>query len=206
MFKALQRLSFIVVALLFGVSLAVGSVSAQELRAVTIHKAECPTGYSGDDPFSDCHGNPVAGVSFEWNIFEPAAPNFVTTDANGVAVIETTATGFYIAEQVQSDLAGYSVFCSTDDGATSVPITYLSDRVGISFQIGTLSGISEVVCDWYNIPVASDEGTTGGSDVPTTLPSTGVDASGGQPGLPLWLAIVAVGLGGLALGVRRTVR
>jgi hypothetical protein len=193
------------------------SAVAQEADPLTIsiHKAECPAGYQGDDPFGICHENRIAGVTFEWNAAAPGAPHMVTTDGNGVAVIETSAgaggLGLYITEQPPYELAGYSVFCSTADGGEAVPFDYGDGEVGIRFMAGTLEIGGDVICDWYNIPVGApsggEDGTDGGTQEPVTnLPSTGTGLwdTSQQPLLPTILAAAAM-LGGMGIGIRRRI-
>jgi hypothetical protein len=197
------------------VAFSAPSVSGQEAAplTITIHAAECPAGYQGNDPFGDCHENRIGGVSFEWNAVAPGAPRTVSTDGNGVAVIETSAgaggLGLYITEQPPFDLAGYSVYCSTGGGSATAPLTYIDDEVGIRFMADTLGSGGEVVCDWYNIPVAipagGGDGDENAGDEPVTqLPDTGVGnltIVGERSLLPATAAALA--LGGLALELRR---
>ena len=183
---------------------------------ITIHKAECPIGYQGNDPFGECHENRVAGVSFEWNAAAPGAPSTVTTDGNGVAVIETSAgaggLGLYIAEQPPYELASYSVYCSTGDGSEAVPFNYMDDATGIRFVADTLGAGGDIVCDWYNVPAGAPSdgytGNNGSSQEPVTqLPSTGAGFAAARelPGVPAaggdgapwrdWIRVAASSLG-----------
>jgi hypothetical protein len=187
------------------------AVGAQDLdTTITIHLAECPAGYAGNDPFTDCHENRLAGVIFEWAVAAPGAPETVTTDGDGTAVIETSAAaidtlGLSITEYPPFDLASFSVYCSKDDGATSVPVNYLSGDVGIAFPTSSDVGDGAIVCDWYNVPVAADSGSGDDDDeeVPTTLPSTGVAPMSGGIGGELWIALASIIAGGMALRLRR---
>lgn len=193
--------------LLIGLTLAAeGRVSAaRPLPAtITIHKAECPAGYAGDDPFTDCHDNRVAGVTFEWLVLAPGPSETVTTDSEGVAVIETTGLyhGVSIVEEPPYALDRILVSCSENDGTESVEIRYLPEDAGIVIPSGSPAGGEEIVCDWYNIPLEASDG-----DV-TTLPSTGGGRVNGssQEGLLLALALVVAGGFGLGSRCRRATR
>jgi hypothetical protein len=177
---------------------------------ITIHKAECPAGYQGDDPFGTCNENRLAGVSFEWGVVAPGAPQTITTDGNGVAVIETSAgaggLGLSITEQPPYELAGYSVYCSTGDGTEAVPFNYSEEEVGIRFMADTLSIGGEVICDWYNIPVAAPGGGDDGGDQEpvTNLPDTGTGtpiSAAGTNFLPV--AVVILAFACMGFGLRR---
>lgn len=209
----LMRPAWFALVLMFCVAI----VSAQAASAqstpltITIHLAECPAGYAGADPFTDCHGDALAGVTFDWPVAAPGAPESVTTAGNGVAVIETTTSviglGLSIIEYPPFELASYSVYCSTDDGATAVPVNYRSGSIGIAFPTSADIGDGNLVCDWYNVPVG--DGDDGGSDEPVTLPSTGVSLMSGGTSNELWLAfaLAAMSAGGMAIGLRcRSVR
>lgn len=188
---------------ILGLSLATGgTVRAQtDTHTITIHVAQCPAGYAGSDPFTDCHDNRIPGVTFQWRVFEPVDWTEVISDENGVAVITESATGFEIDEIPPFELASFSVYCSTNDGADQVPVNYFETGPRIAFPVGALTGISEVVCDWYNVPVGGAD--HGGTDTPTTLPGTGV-APVNDPAIGgTWLAVLAAAAGGLALGLRR---
>jgi hypothetical protein len=181
------------------------------VTTITIHKAECPAGYGGDNLFADCHDDRVAGVTFEWLVLAPGAPKVVTTDGNGVAVIETSgaALGLQIVEEPPYALADYVVYCSVDDGAEIVPFNYLDAEVGIIFHADTLTAGEDVICDWYNIPVASDSNdddtgpTDDGPEEITVLPSTGAGPGVGTSQGASLLALALLAAGGALLGVRR---
>jgi|GEM_PF-2210883 len=190
------------IALLLGLflSFASGASGQSNTTTVVIHKAECPADYAGGDPFADCHDNRLAGVTFEWGNDAPGAFEQVTTDVNGVAVIETT-TGVLIIEEIPPyDLESFSVYCSTNDGADEVTVTYASDGTQILFLEGVLPSGGEVVCDWYNVPVVtSDDGT----DAPVTLPSTGVGPASDGIAAEIEFLSVALIAGAVGLGLRR---
>ncbi|HET7056263.1 MAG TPA: hypothetical protein VFI12_07350 [Thermomicrobiales bacterium] len=189
------------------------SVSAQQDAPLTftIHLAECPAGYQGDDPFGDCHENRKAGISFQWSVAAPGAPEMVTTDSNGVAVIETIAAygtlGISIIELPPHHLAGYSVYCSGYDGAEAVPVNYIDGEVGIAYSTRTPVSAA-VTCDWYNIPIAAqggdDTGNGGDQEPVTRLPSTGAGTLDVADLSALPAALITAGLiGTFAFGLRR---
>lgn len=144
---------------------------------VIVRKAECPAGYDGGDLFADCHGPRVAGVTFGFLIGAPGARRFTETDGDGVAVFETSqgalGLGLSITEEPPYDIAEYVVSCTTGAG-NPVDLNYDGANVGVVLTAtNNFTGVSEVVCDWYNIPVASagDDGDTGVED------STGEDVT-----------------------------
>jgi hypothetical protein len=167
---------------------------------ITIHLSQCPAGYTGSDPFTDCHSNGVAGVTFTWRVSAPGPATTSTTDADGVTSFETlgAANGIKVTEQPPIDLASYSVYCSMNDGADTVPFNYVSGEVAVFFVDLTLGGGEQVICDWYNVPAGtSDSGNSGGV---TVLPNTGAGTpSGGNGWLTVLLAIPAVLAAGVAL-------
>lgn len=185
--------------------LALASVSqtaAQDgVTTFVIHKAECPAGYAGGDLFADCHDDRLRGVTFGFAVGAPEDRQTAATDADGVAVFETSAatTGVSVSEAPPYDLAEYLVYCSLDGGGDEVPFDYDEDIVGIVFDAGTVADGSTVVCDWYNIPVSdgTDEGNDG-TDVGAspTLPNTGIGfIAPDQPSAPaLALALAALAL------------
>lgn len=200
----LRRLSSLCVAIALGLTvLAPASAGAQNDTTVTIHLSQCPAGYAGSEPFTDCHDNPIAGVTFRWGVDAPMVPIAVVTDSNGVAFIDSEP--LFIYEDPPFDLDYYSVYCSTNDGADEVPVGYRSDRVGIYFSDRWLV-TGNVICDWYNVPVASDSGNDG-AEVAVTLPSTGIAPATNSARDGLLLALATAGALGIAIGLRRrTVR
>lgn len=194
-----------------GLSLvSVGTAAAQaDPTTVTIHLSQCPAGYEGNDPFTDCHPNGIPGVTFRWRIPENVPWSETLTDENGIAVIESTGKTFTIEETPPFDLASYAVSCSTNDGADQVLFNSFEPDVSITFPVGALTGIADVVCDWYNTPVAATDGGSTIDGGTTMLPNTGVgDARGGDttdPGLLLAAALLTAGGVGFSLR-RRTSR
>lgn len=186
-------------ALMVGLQLAAApSVRAQEAVTITIVKAQCPAGYGGGDLFADCHDARVAGVTFGFLIGASGPRQFTETDGDGVAVFETSqgalSAGLSITEEPPYDIAEYVVSCTTDAG-DPVDINYDEANVGVVFTAtNDFNGVSEVVCDWYNIPVAStgDDGDTGVED------STGEDVTGeaGDDGAETRGPVVEVDLDG----------
>lgn len=189
------RLGAAAFALVVGLLLAtVSSARAQDGTTVIVHKAECPAGYEGGDLFADCHDARVAGVTFGFLILAPGPRQFTVTDGDGVAIFETSqgalSAGLSITEEPPYDIAEYVVYCTTDAG-DPVDINYDEANVGVVFTAtNDFNGVSEVVCDWYNIPVAidgTDDGTDdtddgdgtddtddGGTSPVVTLPNTGI--------------------------------
>ena len=188
-----------------------GAHAQSDPTTITIHLSECPTGYSGNDPFADCHSNGIAGVTFEWTNSEAGPPQLFTTDNEGVAQYRDLLAGdvLYITERPPFDLASYSVYCSANDGATAVPFAYQAAETGILFASDTFSGGEEVICDWYNIRVGTPSGgdtgnNGGGQETVSQLPSTGSGVSNDSelPTIPIALAVAALS-GVFTLGLRR---
>lgn len=169
---------------------------------VTIHKAICPADFG--DPFTECHGNVLAGVAFSIDGFEIGS-GVITTGADGVAsktILQAAGEGGVTVTEDAAVFGAYLgayVVCS-EQGSGAVLFGGSAPAGAVSFN--AVQG-DDIVCDWYNLtdatggvvetPVATTTATatktpTGGT---TTLPSTGVP--GGSGGAGTWIGAAALG-------------
>lgn len=165
---------------------------------VTIHKATCPADFG--DPFTECHGNVLAGVSFSIDGFEIGS-GVITTGTDGVAsktILEAAGEGGITVTEDAAVFGAYLgayVVCS-EQGSGAVLFGGSAPAGAVSFN--AVQG-DDIVCDWYNLtdatggvvetPVATATTTPIGGT--TTLPNTGVaDGSGGGGA---WIGAAALG-------------
>jgi hypothetical protein len=185
------------------------SATVAPTATITIHKAECPTGTSGDI-FEECHDNGLEGVDFL--ITDAEGDQVITTDADGVATAEVTAGEVEITEDpdVLGDYLGAYVYCSEQN---SDEVLFDGDLDGDNTVGGTIEAGDDIVCDWYNITAADDDDDDGDDDADdddddnggTTLPDTGIGSAttSGDTTLTLMLSLLALALGGAAFSLRR---
>ena len=170
-----------------------------EAASITIYKATCPAGYTGDNFFEDCYDNATAGVRFFLNVGGEGALD-ATTDANGFAAFEGLVGGGTVILG-ENEFDEFFVLCSK--GGENFPIEYLDSAIQLE-----LTPDDDIRCDWYNIPAAGGETPTVAptqAPKPTStvavLPNTGAGGeSGGGGAWPLAgaLALLVVAAGGLA--------
>jgi hypothetical protein len=201
----------VILALGLSSSFAAGARAQADPSTVIIHKAECPAGYTGDNYFDDCHGNAVPGVTFQWASSGIGTPQEVTTDENGAASFNVSdpGLGMTIVEEDVGSLAKYVVYCSKNDGAEALHFNYTQDEAGILIPTAVLAVGDSVVCDWYNIPPAAQDGgsqSTPSESVPgetVTLPATGTGSgrmiSHGE-WVPIALVVLLLLVGGVVAG------
>src|SRR5262249_9627405 len=143
-------------ALVFGFAvLRAGAAMAQDDTAtVTIHKAECFHGV-GPDIFDACHGNGIGGVDFF--VTDADGQHVITTDDGGLASIQVTAGNIAIAEDgdVLAQYLGAYVYCSDQNTGDVMFDSDLDGTVGVA---GSIDAGADVVCDWYDILPAKDDG------------------------------------------------
>ncbi len=162
--------------------------------AIIIHNRICPTGYSGNDIFGTCHGNPQDS-NLDFTIDGPVSETFATGDDGNVAFQVLPAGTYNISGGVPGEFASTVVYCSVqDEPDTQVPATKTDTGYSIDLEDDTT-----VICDWYNIP-EDLSGNTGGA---TTLPNTGIGVSAdSNSNLPLFGFAFAL-LGMTAMMIRR---
>lgn len=124
--------------------------------SVEIHKRTCPTGYSDNRFFRDCHDNATPDVTFELANLRD------TTDASGDVLFFNLNAGTYtITESVPGGSADMAVFCSMADNVDqSASYEYVAGGIRLTAPENT-----GIVCDWYNIPynLRGDGGDGGGN-------------------------------------------
>ena len=180
------------------------AATVEPTSSITIHNRICPTEYDGSDFFGDCHDNPQTS-NLEFTIDGPVTDTRATDNEGNVVFPELPGGTYQISGGVPGEFADTFVYCSdaADPGTVFVSTTALI----VSLD---LPDVTDVICDWYNIPVDlsgnGDDGTDDGDDTgtPPTLPTTGVGSavSAGTLGGPLGLLAI-VGLATTSLALRR---
>lgn len=121
--------------------------------SVEIHLRSCPTGYSDNNYFQDCHNDPIDGVTFELANLQD------TTGADGnVRFFDLRAGTYTITESIPGEFAETVVFCSYGENGNQ-PASFETEDNGIRLQV---PGGAQIVCDWYTIPY-NLRGTPGGN-------------------------------------------
>lgn len=193
-------------------------VGAQETpHGYTLHLRECPAAYSGDDLFGTCHGTGVPGVDLSWYPDGPAVSGHGTTDENGnITFTYDTAILGVTMDVVPFDLITTYAYCS--DTVTGKAFESHSGIGGNGLPImsvGPGSYLStDVTCDWYLIPPASDvvptattapsnPDPTSSAGAVTGLPNTGAGQPPSGPVSPWPFAAIALSLLAFAFALRR---
>ena len=126
-----------------------GAAAQGEQASITIYKAFCPVGYTGDDFFEDCYDNPAAGITFTLAPQGQVVGTDATTDANGFTFFDGLGAGSYsLSEMIPGDFNSFVVRCSVGATGADFPFTY-NQLDGIDL---TLTTADDLRCDWYNIP------------------------------------------------------
>lgn len=131
-------------------------------RTLTIYKAECPPGYTGDASADECDADPVAGVPFRVGRPSPDAfYEYAPTDSEGLVVFEIDGLPFdgtlRIIEELPADSERFVVYC-VDDSGEALGITYVDNTVSnpalgvVDIAVGETG---DIACDWYNVPLPS---------------------------------------------------
>jgi uncharacterized protein (DUF2141 family) len=112
---------------------------------VIVHKRECPTGYTGNNYYEDCHDNPHSGITITLGDRE------ATTGDDGNVTFEGLAAGTYaVSENIPGEFVESNVYCSfTEDGQPTGPASFQETQGGIELDV---PADSEISCDWYNTP------------------------------------------------------
>lgn len=128
-------------------------------RTLTIYKAKCPPGYTGDASADECDANPVPGVPFRiGRPFTDAFYENIPTDADGLVAFEFNGLPLNgtlrVIEELPGDTKRFVVYC-VDDFGDPLSISY-TDNSGSNPDLGVVDiAVGEqgnVACDWYNVP------------------------------------------------------
>ncbi len=134
-------------------------VGAQATSSVTVHARFCDPGVVPEDPYLECHDNPLNGFAVDFDGSEHG-----TTDADGNLTIDGLAAGSYEV-WVEAPLKAIEarVYCSVTGGEGS----FLALTQGDPGQIVPVASGEDIVCDWYWL--ISDEPIGGSSDATLTI-------------------------------------
>lgn len=155
------------------IALSAAPASAQGVSStVILHKRECPTGYTGNNYYEDCHDSPQAGITFTLGDREATTP-----DSGNVTFDDLAAGTYFISENIPGEFVENNVYCSyTEDGRPLGSASYEETPGGIKLDIPA-DASAEITCDWYNTPF-NLRGTPGEGD----LGDDGDDSGGDTPG------------------------
>jgi hypothetical protein len=199
----------------------------QDAGSLTIYATSCPPGYTGDDYFDDCYGNPAADLEFAAYNQKSDFRVSGATDADGFVTLPLPAEGLVgdlvnFGQSPPVEVPGgagapFVVSCALDNGQTPVEVVYdliQLDPGGDAWEveISYLDG-QDIFCDWYRLPAGS-EPTEPPAPKPTLpvndLPSTGAGAAEGEAeetSNSAALALILAGglgiVGAIAIGRRR---
>lgn len=126
--------------------------------SIEVHNRICPQGYQGQNYFEDCHDNPPdPGLSFT---FTNGVTREGTTDASGNIGFANLPAGTYtITGGAPGAYTEYYVYCAVgteaDPNQEQIPVEYVTG--GVQFY---LPADTNVICDWYTIPLAQDGAPT----------------------------------------------
>jgi len=149
-------------------------------RTLTIYKAECPPGYTGDASADECDANPVPGVPFRiGRPFTDAFYENVPTDAEGLVAFEFNGLPLdgtlRVIEEIPANTEDFVVYC-VDDSGDPLDLTYVDYTVsnpGLGVVDVAVGERGDVACDWYNVPQAASQ-----ADRNTEFCSLGVRLAG----------------------------
>ena len=137
---------------------------AGEVAEVTVYATACPRGYTGNDFFADCYGNPQAGIGFGLSLPGAHGGDARTTGPDGFV---TLGVGLGLADSsidLQENVtAGFAVdffvYCTKEDGATVLEVEQTVRTAGGNtyfFASFDAAPGDQIRCDWYNIPPAEE--------------------------------------------------
>ena len=116
--------------------------------SIEVHNRICPQDYAGDNWFEDCHSNvPDPGLPF--NFTNGATLDGTTSENGNVGFANLDAGIWTITGGAPGEFTDYFVYCSNEGTNEQVPFDYVTG--GIQFE---LAPNSNVVCDWYIIPLS----------------------------------------------------
>jgi hypothetical protein len=134
--------------------------------SVIVHLAACPTDYSGNDLYDDCHGNGIADMKFDLT-----GPGGTTTGKTtipekpgpGIATFTGLQAGDYtLTGGPPGDFGKVSLYCTSQPDGAKVNATI--DGTQAAFA---LADNENLLCDWYYIP----ENLSGSTPTPTSAPT-----------------------------------
>ncbi|MDQ2682096.1 MAG: carboxypeptidase-like regulatory domain-containing protein, partial [Chloroflexota bacterium] len=122
--------------------LSLGSAGAQGTSTLTVHARYCDPGVIPDDPFLECHDNPLT----EWGVNVDGPEPVGETDAEGNFSLDGLDAGDYeLYVQAPLKATTFRVYCSEVDGdGTFLELTESGNGMAIPVAAGV-----EVICDWY---------------------------------------------------------
>ncbi|MGE3797717.1 MAG: hypothetical protein AB7G88_07730 [Thermomicrobiales bacterium] len=126
--------------------------------SIEVHNRVCPTDYSGDNWFEDCHANvPDPGLPFT---FSDGVTRNGTTNENGNVGFAGLPSGIYeIIGGAPGEFTDYFVYCAEEATTEQVPVEYVTG--GIQLE---LSPNTNLVCDWYTVPLSQNGEPTATSE------------------------------------------
>lgn len=166
-------------------------------RTITIYKAECPVGYTGDASADQCDDNPVADVLF--TVGRPGSDAFyesVPTDAGGIVAFEFDGLQrngiLSIIEQAPAGTEHFVVYCvGPGDNPLGIAYQDYSESSPSTGAVDVAVGPEgDVACDWYNVPspdsasdVAAPPEPAGGIEIvaPVEAPAAASQLVGDRP-------------------------
>ncbi len=135
-----------------------GTAPAAGDSSIEVHNRICPEGYEGEDFFADCHDNvPDPGLSFT---FTDGVTREGTTNENGNVGFANLPTDTYtITGGAPGEFTDYAVYCAVGTEGNSnqeqIPVEYVTGGIQLDLPAST-----NVICDWYTIPVSQRGDTT----------------------------------------------
>lgn len=130
--------------------------------SLTVHLSACPTEYSGDKLFADCHGNGIADQQF--TLSGPSGELTGTTEVPqtpgpGITTFTELSAGDYtLAGGPPGDFGTVQLYCS--DQTTNERVDASVESIIATFAIGENQ---DILCDWYYVP----ENASGITPTPT---------------------------------------
>jgi hypothetical protein len=170
-----------------------------------IHNRLCPTGYTGDTIFEDCHDNPQDS-NLEFTISGPESATAATDDDGNVTFADLTPGSYNVSGGVPGEFADAIVYCSAEgDPETLVAPPATATGFSVSMPADFLGSI---ICDWYNIPIdlsgaPTPTPTPDDDDDVTELPNTGAGAVGDSNTNIALFSLGFIALGMTAFAMRR---
>jgi hypothetical protein len=122
------------------------------MATLTLHSRFCPPGYTGNELFDDCHGDPgIQGVQF--GIRGPRNASGTPDQTGNLSFSDLPAGSYTVRTTLPADLQRPAVYCSTGDGAEATRLDVDNSGPEPTVQIN-LTPREALICDWYTIPEA----------------------------------------------------